>query len=51
MISETKLVKTFSSAPFSLQAFSMPDFLNRNYGVIICYIKKNIPSGVIERIF
>ena len=51
MISETKLDETFLAAQFSLQGFCDPYRFdrNRNGDGIMLYIRKDIPSRLIEK--
>ena len=53
MISETNLIETFPIAQVSLQGFSNPYRFDRNRsgGVIMFYIREDIPSRLIERKF
>ena len=51
MTSETKLDETVPAAQFLLQGFCMPYRFNRNRNGsgIMLYIRKDIPSRLIER--
>ena len=53
MISETKLDETSPTVKFSLQGYCKPYQFdcNRNGGVIVLYVREDIPSRHMERKF